>query len=92
MEEETNKLRKTKSLLEKEQLRISNENDRLKMQNSELLERTKGSEQDLSLKIKEHQETMRQKEEAIQHQHAYEMAQKDNKIRELNQEIVLLQR
>ena len=62
------------------------------MQNSELLERTKGSEQDLSLKIKEHQETMRQKEEAIQHQHAYEMAQKDNKIRELNQEIVLLQR
>ena len=35
---------------------------------------------------------MRQKQEAIQHQHAYEMAQKDNKIRELNQEIMLLQR
>ena len=92
VEEEANKLRETKALLEQEQLRMSDENEALKIRNADLIERTTGTEQDVDDKIRQSQENLRAQQEAVHNEHTYEMNLKEKKIAELNQEILLIQR
>ena len=91
-EEETNRLRSAKSYLEKEQLRITTENEKLRSQNLELIEKTRGKEQDLSEQIKKQNEKTDAKLEVMMNDHNYEMKQKDNKIKELQQQMALMVR
>ena len=91
-EEETNRLRSAKSYLEKEQLRITTENEKLRAQNAELVEKTKGKEQDLSEQIKKQNEKTDAKLEVMISDHNYEMKQKDNKVKELQQQMALMVR